>query len=347
MKAGILYKQNDIRWEEMEEPKIKENYIKVNVKMCGICGSDVPRVNKGTAHYFPIVLGHEFSGVVTEIGAKVEDIKINDHVAVIPLVPCYECIDCKNGNYSLCKNYSFIGSRVQGGFAEYVVVPKENVIKIDKKLDFKEGAMFEPATVAIHGIKCANYKVKDNVLVIGCGTIGAFTLQWLKYLGTKNIVVFVIDEPGKKLALKLGADFVFNTLTDDYKDKINEITNNRGFDYVFDAVGANSTINQCFEYITNKGTVTIIGTPTSDITFTPKMWEKLNRKEFILTGSWMAYSAPFPGDEWTMTKKAFEEGKLKLENEMINKVYDCHDIDKAFDEYNNKLVSGRTIIEIK
>ncbi len=347
MKAGILYKKNDIKWADMEEPQIKDGHVKISVKMCGICGSDIPRVNKGTAHYFPIVLGHEFSGIVTETGNNVNNIKVGDHVSVAPLLPCYECIDCKNGNYSLCKNYSFIGSRVQGGFSEYVVVPEKNVIKISNKLSFKDGAMFEPATVAIHGIKCANYSNKDNVLIIGCGTIGAFTLQWLKYLGAKNITVFVIDNPGKELAKELGADYVFNTLEDDYKDKVKEITNNRGFDYVFDAVGANATINQCFEYIGNKGTATLIGTPTSDITFTPKMWEMLNRKEFILTGSWMSYSEPFPGEEWVMTKKAFEEGKLKVLPSMINKIYDCHNIDKAFEEYTKTLVSGRTIIEIK
>ena len=124
MFAGVVHAPFDIRYEEMPTPLPKENEVRVKVKYTGICGSDVPRVNGNACHFFPNVLGHEFSGIVDMIGSRVTSVKPGDRVAGIPLVPCMECEDCRNGNYSLCKHYSFIGSRQQGSFAEYVTVPE-------------------------------------------------------------------------------------------------------------------------------------------------------------------------------------------------------------------------------
>lgn len=348
MKAGVLFAKKDIRCEEIDEPKITDDGVKIRVEVCGICGSDIPRVNKGKAHYFPIVLGHEFSGVITEVGKNVTKYQVGDYVAVAPLIPCFECEDCKNGNYSLCKNYSFIGSRIQGGFGEYVVVPEQNVVKFDKKLSFEEGAMLEPATVALHAIKCANYENKNNVLVVGCGTIGAFTLQWLKALGAKNIVCLVRSEQASKLALELGADYVVNSKSnEDYKNQLQQITNNRGFDYVFDAVGSQESVISSLENVGNKGSIMLIGTPTSDVTFSIKQWELINRKECFIGGSWMSYSSIFPGEEWVKTVKAFEDGSLKLNKNMINKVFDLEEIGKAFEQFENEKTFGRTLIKVK
>ncbi len=123
MKAGVVYAKNDIRYDEIETPQVQPGTVLVKVKYTGICGSDVPRVNGDACHYFPNVLGHEFSGVVAEIGDGVSSVVPGDRVAGIPLVPCMECPDCQRGDYSLCKHYSFVGSRRFGSFAEYVLVP--------------------------------------------------------------------------------------------------------------------------------------------------------------------------------------------------------------------------------
>lgn len=348
MKAGVLYGIKDIKCVDIEEPTLKsDDDVKVEVCYCGICGSDIPRVNAGSAHYFPIVLGHEFSGIIKEVGKNVKNVKVGDHVSVAPLIPCDNCIDCKNGNYSLCKNYTFIGSRIQGGFAEYVVVPSKNVVKFKDEVDFKEGAMFEPSTVALHGIRCADYKDGENVLVIGCGTIGAFTIQWLKILGAKKITVSVRSQRSAELAKRLGADYVLFSTSENFVDEANMVTNSRGFDYVFDAVGSQETIFDSFKTVANKGTIAMIGTPIDEVKFSVKMWEYINRKEFHLTGSWMSYSYPFPGSEWTDTKEAFETGKLKLDDEMINKIYDLENIENAFEDIDKKKPSGRTLIKIK
>ena len=111
MKAGVVHAKNDIRYEEIQTPKATEGKVVVKVKYTGICGSDVPRVNGDACHFFPNVLGHEFSGTIAEVGKGVTSVKVGDRVACIPLVPCMKCEDCQKGNYSLCKHYSFIGSR--------------------------------------------------------------------------------------------------------------------------------------------------------------------------------------------------------------------------------------------
>ena len=105
MKAGVLYANEDIRYEEVDTPIISEDEVLVRVKMTGICGSDVPRVLYNGAHFYPIILGHEFSGELVDVGKNVEGLEVGDRVAGVPLIPCMKCVDCQKGNYSLCKNY--------------------------------------------------------------------------------------------------------------------------------------------------------------------------------------------------------------------------------------------------
>ena len=158
MKAAVVIKNEVVEYQEIEEPVTEPGTIKVKVKASGICGSDVPRVLHNGVHFYPIVLGHEFSGDVVEVGEGVEHIKTGDRVSGAPLIPCMKCEDCQKGNYSLCKHYSFIGSRQQGSNADYVVIPAANAVVFDKSISYEQGAMFEPSTVALHGVLCNDYK---------------------------------------------------------------------------------------------------------------------------------------------------------------------------------------------
>ena len=184
MKAGVVHAREDIRYEEIEKPVPKKGQVLIKVKYTGICGSDIPRVNGDACHFFPNVLGHEFSGTVEEVGEGVTSVKPGDRVAGVPLVPCMECEDCQKGNYSLCKHYSFIGSREFGSFAEYVVVPEKNAVKFEDSVSFEQGAFFEPATVALHGLERVDFKGGKTVAILGGGTIGMFVMQWAKIFGS-------------------------------------------------------------------------------------------------------------------------------------------------------------------
>ncbi|MDF2613151.1 MAG: Threonine dehydrogenase and related Zn-dependent dehydrogenase [Clostridia bacterium] len=345
MKAAVLYGNEDIRYDDFKTPEIKPGCVKVKVKATGICGSDVPRVLTNGAHYYPNVLGHEFAGDVVEIGEGVTSLKVGDRVSGAPLLPCHKCEDCLSGNHALCKNYSFIGSREQGSFAEYVVLPEVNAIKFDESIPYEQGAMFEPSTVAVHGLMCNDYKGGEYVAVLGGGTIGLFTMQWASIFGSKKVVVFDISDERLALAKKLGADAVVNTLNPDFMQQAKELTNGKGFKYVFETAGVTDTMKMAFELASNKANICFIGTPTKDLTFTPKLFENMNRKEFKLTGSWMSYSAPYPGKEWELTAHYFATGQLKFDEGLIFKRFAMKDVDKAFELYKTPgLVKGKIIL---
>ncbi len=345
MRASILYGNEDLRYEECETPKVEPGTVLIRIEITGICGSDIPRVLQNGAHFYPIILGHEFSGVIEEVGENVSDLEVGDHVVGIPLMPCFECEDCKKGNYSLCKHYDFVGSRRNGSYAEYIVLPKENVYKIDKSIPFEQAAMFEPATVALHAIRLLDFNPGKTVAVLGSGTIGLFMIQIAKSLGASRIVAFSRSEKKLNLAKRVGADESYSTLEDNFIDAAKKFNGNKGFDYVFETAGSTETMKYAFELVGNKGKVCLVGTPTKNLEFTPKLWENLNRKEFILTGSWMSYSAPYPGSEWKDIEQLFATGKVKYYPEMVHKVFDLEDAKDAFQMYKEGTVKGKILLK--
>ena len=346
MKAGVVHAKNDIRYEEIEKPAAGPGKVLVKVKYTGICGSDIPRVNGDACHYFPNVLGHEFSGTVEEVGEGVTSVKPGDRVAGVPLVPCMKCEDCQKGNYSLCRHYSFIGSREFGSFAEYVAVPERNVVKFDDSVSFEMGALFEPATVALHGLRRLDYQGGKTVAILGGGTIGMLTMQWAKIYGAKKVVVFDIVEERLALAVRLGADAGVHSGMEGWMDQVMELTGGRGFDYVYETAGNTVTMKMAFALAANKAQVCFIGTPTRELTFSVEEWENINRKEFYLTGSWMSYSAPFPGDEWELAAHCFKTGQLKFDDSFIFQKMPLSQIDQAFEMYKTPgLVKGKILID--
>lgn len=346
MKAGVVHGKEDLRYEDLAKPEVKNKEVLIKVKYTGICGSDLPRVNEGACHFFPVVLGHEFSGTVEQIGENVTSLKVGDRVAGVPLVPCLECEDCLKGDYSLCKHYSFIGSRQNGSFAEYVVVPEKNAVKFDDEVTFEQGAFFEPATVALHGLQRVDYHGGKTVAVIGGGTIGMFVMQWAKIFGAKEVVVFDISDERLELAQKLGATGTINTMEPDFMEKAKALTKNKGYDYVFETAGSTITMKMSFDLAANKANVCFVGTPTKDLTFTVKEWENMNRKEFNLTGSWMSYSAPFPGQEWELVSHYFKTGLLQFDDSFVFKKMPLSQISSAFDLYKEPgLVKGKILID--
>ena len=335
MKAAVLFGNEDIRYADWDTPVTQPGTVKVRVRATGICGSDVPRVLHNGAHFYPVVLGHEFSGDVVEIGEGVTGFTVGDTVSGAPLVPCMRCGDCQRGNFSLCKQYSFIGSREQGSFADYVVMPAQNAVKYDPAIPYAQAAMFEPSTVALHGLRQGDYRGGGTVAVLGCGTIGIFTAQWAKIFGAKKLVVLDIDEGRLALARRMGADATVNTLAPDFMAEAMALTDGEGFAHVFETAGNPVTMRMAFELAANKAHVCFIGTPHTELTFTPRQWENMNRKEFYLTGSWMSYSAPFPGEEWKLTAHYFATGELKFDPAFIFRTYPMSRVAEAFALYRD------------
>ncbi len=345
MKAAVVTANERVEYQEIPDPQVRPGTVKIRVKASGICGSDIPRVLYNGVHFYPIVLGHEFSGVVTEVGEGVSRIKIGDKVSGAPLLPCGNCPDCQRGNFSLCKHYSFAGSREQGSNADYIVLPEKNVVPFDPSLSFEQGALFEPCTVALHGVLQNRFTGGGTVAILGCGTIGLFTLQWARIFGARQIVAFDVDDRRLALARRLGADVGVNTTEEGFMQTALDLTGGAGFDDVFEAAGAAPTMYMAFRLAANKARVCFIGTPHVDLTFSPALWEQMNRKEFTLTGSWMSYSAPFPGKEWELTAHYFATGQLRYDPELIGAKYPMAQAQEAFMLYKTPgAVSGRVLL---
>ncbi len=171
MKAYVLHGIDDLRYEEVQEPSLKQGEVLVEVKAAGICGSDIPRIFENGTYSFPLIPGHEFSGVVVKTASEAEDKWLGEHVGVFPLLPCKSCVPCQKGHYEMCRNYSYIGSRTNGAFAQYVAVPVWNLIRLPEGVSFEAAAMLEPMAVAVHamrsvgigeGIGAENIKERDR-----------------------------------------------------------------------------------------------------------------------------------------------------------------------------------------
>ncbi len=341
MKAAVLHARDDLSYEEMPDPHAGPDELVVRVRAVGICGSDVPRVLGNGAHYFPIVLGHEFAGEVAECGPGVEGFSTGERVAGAPLLPCFACEDCQRGDYALCRRYSFIGSRRDGAFAEYVALPARNAVKIGNT-PFDQGALTEPSTVALHGLLHARPSAGARVAVIGCGTIGLFAGLWARLLGARNVTAFDIDGGRTALARELCADETFLSSDADCAAAAKE---HGAFDCVIDAVGAEATLRLALELAGNHASICLIGTPTRETRLSVRDMETLNRKELWLTGSWMSYSAPFPGREWEWTAKRFADGSLPFDARMIGGRFPLAEATKAFDLYRTPgAAQGRILL---
>lgn len=344
MKAAVLVNKDDIRVEHVALPVPEADEVLINVKATGICGSDLPRVLGDAAHHYPIVLGHEFSGIVAQVGSEVTTLKPGDRVLGAPLLPCLHCADCDSGHYAQCKHYSFVGSRVDGSWAEYVKLPARNALPFDDDISFEEAALVEPAAVALHALQHIGFQGGEDVAVLGGGNIGLLVLQWAKILGARTVTVFDIDDDRLLAAERLGADYTIHSGGPDAADAWRRITGGRGFGVVMETAGAVATMQLSFELAASKAKVCFVGTPTKELTFSHRLFEQMNRKEFTLTGSWMSYSAPFPGREWQLALHFLRNKQLDLKS-MIYKTFALDDIAQAFELYMQPgTVKGKIMI---
>ncbi len=287
MKAIKLYENQKLQIKEVVLPKLKSGEVLIKVEYCGICGSDLTRYYK-QAKYYPIVLGHEISGVVEAVFSAKDQHLVGKKVTISPLQPCFKCNECLAGNYYACKEYIFMGSGCDGGFQTHVIVNAPNVVVLPDELDLQSAAFIEPLTIAIHAVDCLTINCLDQVLVIGCGTIGLMIIQTLKARGILNVIAADIDQSKLVMAQRLGADTIINT----NKDSLVQV------DIAFECTGVSAVQSQIIENIKPKGRVCYVGTAHGDVVLANEKFEKILRQEMLITGSWMSYSTPFPGNEW-------------------------------------------------
>lgn len=302
MKAYVLKDKADLRYVDVDTPKISSEWALVKVKACGICSSDIPRIfTKGTYH-FPTIPGHEFSGEVVAVGDSIYEKWINKRVAVFPLIPCNKCESCKKKQYEMCENYNYLGSRCDGGFAEYVAVPIWNLIELDESISFCEGAMFEPFAVALHCLNQAKLKGGQSVAIIGSGAIAFGAGQWAKCFGAIKVCVVGRSERKRDIAKSLGIEYI----------TINNIKEEK-YDIVIEAVGTSNSLETAIGLAVNGGKVVAMGNPSGNINLSQSIYWQILRKQLNLVGTWNSSYDGINHSEWISVRTAFLNKRINAE----------------------------------
>lgn len=312
VKAWVLHDINDLRFEEAEVPDIGEKEVLVAVKAAGICGSDIPRVFYTGTYSFPLIPGHEFAGQVVEAGSGVNQKWQGKRVGVFPLIPCYECPPCQAEQYEMCRHYSYLGSRCNGGFAEYVAVPEKNLIALPEGVSFEEAAMLEPMSVAVHAMRKTAPSEKEKIVICGLGTIGLFLLMFLREAGHQNIFAIGNKEFQKRMAVKLGlsAAFFCDSRTQDVERWLLERTDGQGADVFFECVGRNETVTQAVGMTGPGGRIMLVGNPATDMTLSKAVYWKILRNQLTVFGTWNSSFTHSPEDDWHYVLEKLQDGRI-------------------------------------
>ena len=254
MKAAVLCDIGNLKIENVEKSSItNQNDALIKVKSVGICGSDIDRAMKTGAYLYPVVLGHEFCGEIEQIADECSDFKKGNKVVVAPILPCFQCESCMRGNYGQCDHYSYLGSRRNGGMAQYVVAPTRNLIKMPFGLSFEEGATVEPAAVTLHGMCNVKIEPGDTTVILGCGAIGLFALQFAKILGATKVFAVDIDSQKLEIANRMGATLCINARNEDPVAVLQQMTKGRLCDVVIETAGATKTQEQAIRMAKKQG----------------------------------------------------------------------------------------------
>jgi L-iditol 2-dehydrogenase len=311
MKAAVLENKGVLTYKEVPTPEPGPGHVRLKIEAISICGSDIKRYMDGHRMY-PLILGHENSGMIDRVGEGVSESYIGKHAAIIPLVPCFECEECRRGYYSACHSYSFIGSRQSGGFAEFVDLPERNALILPDNLPFEHTALVEPSTVARHMLALGDFKRGQTAIVLGAGSVGLMTVQWLRILGAALILVTDILDDNLKIATKIGAHVTLNPSKVDVEKEVRKLTGD-GADLTLEATGVPQVLEQTLPITRPRGKVVLAGNQPLDKSLPLTFIENMMRREISLIGCFMSYSAPFPGHEWTDTITALSNGSLDMD----------------------------------
>ncbi len=253
MDSVVIKKPREIFVMEKEIPEPGPGEVLIQVMASGICGTDLHIYRGEYLGDYPVIPGHEFSGIVTAAGRQVTRFKVGDRVAVEPNIACDNCIHCLNNRQNFCLNWQAIGVTLPGGMEQYVTAPEKAVFSIGN-LPFEQAAFMEPLSCVVHGVERARIDLGDKVAILGAGPIGDLILQMARLQGAAQITVLE-NNPGRaELARQLGADQVVDRMEDLQPDT---------YDVVIDATGMISVMNRAIDFARHGGTVLLFGVPPS------------------------------------------------------------------------------------
>jgi len=256
MKAALYTKPNSLNVVSKDLRRLKPTEVLVKVEACGICGTDIHIVAGQSRSTPPVVLGHEYAGVIQEVGKNVRDLILGDRVAVDPNISCGRCFHCTRGEVHLCTNLLALGVDIDGGMAEYSIVPETQIYKVPSTLSMQNSAFIEPVSCVIHGVDKTRLQAGASVVIMGAGTIGLLMLQLVKSTGASQIGIIEPNAQKRALALKMGADFAFSP--SEAPDGVRNMSE-PGADVVIECVGKPQTMKEAIALARRGGTVEFFG----------------------------------------------------------------------------------------
>ncbi len=338
MKAAVFYQAHQpLEVEEVEKPEIKADEILVKVAACGVCHTDLHYIDHGVPTFKkpPVILGHEPSGIVAEIGENVANFKVGDKVLLPAVLTCGKCDFCRTGRENICSNQEMLGNNIDGAYAEFIKAPAKDAFHLPDEIPLIEGSIIADAiSTPFHAIKNrACVKPGDTVVVFGCGGIGINIVQVAKAVGG---IVLAVDLLEKKLdwAKKFGADYLINPQeTEDVAKKIRKLTGG-GADIALEAIGNPTTIQQAFSCLRTGGRLVTVGYSPQDVLLSAA---RIMYREMEIFGSLGCRPVDYP-----KIIELVKMGKLKVK-ELVTHKFKLEDINTAF-EVMRKGESLRSVI---
>lgn len=288
MKASYFLGKGSFEVRQAPELHPGPGEVVIKNMVCGVCGTDVHIFHgePGSADVNPpVVLGHEYSGEVVEVGEGVTALKPGDHVTVDPNIYCGECVYCRNGKKQLCETMQAVGVTRDGGFGEYSLVPAAQAFKLGDSVPYEAGAMAEPVACCLHGIDLAGIKAGDRVCIVGGGAIGLIMLQLAKLSGASTLVLSEPNEKRRQVALSLGADAAIDPTAPDARSAY-EAALGDGADVVIECVGNNAAVKSAFQLAKKGATIVLFSVPKVEATFDLPLFD-VYKKELTIKGSFV------------------------------------------------------------
>ncbi len=303
MKALVLHGKNgNFAYEpNWPEPQLQPGWAKVRVAYVGVCGSDLPRFASFGSYHHPIILGHEFSATVHEVESG-HGFAVGDRVTIVPIIPCETCEGCLNYGPFHCEQYQYLGSRNDGGMAEYVLVPIKNMYKIPDTVSLEMAAMIEPLMVGLHVVKNSGIIAGKKSVVFGAGAIGLLVAFWLKELGCEDLTIVDV----RPIAIDLAKDMGFTQVV--YPEELDGKTHE--FDFGFEAAGVQGTFLSMIDLSKPKATISVVGRDTRDTILPLNKVETLMRKELTVKGCWGFDESDIPFILDTLAKTSINLKKM-------------------------------------
>ena len=282
-------------------PKLQKDKVRVRIKAVGVCASDVPRAFYNGAYNYPLVMGHEISGIIFKSNSS--KFKKNQRVSIFPMIPCQKCEYCKLQKFNICKSYSYYGSRQDGGFAEFIDVNPWNIVKLPNKFNFNDAFAMEPSAVALNTVnKTFNINPgKKKILVVGSGFIGLLITKIIEIKFKKSDISLTDRNKHKLNLLSKNIKKYLNN-----KKTINKFVSK--FDYIIDTTGNDKVLNEILKFSKNHGTISLMGNIGSNVTFDKQSINSILRKELKILGVWNSNFKNFHQDDWIDVIKLMKKG---------------------------------------